>query len=593
MLALVRSRGGAAEATRRVASRERLGEDWEVAQALANQRLLIVGRDEGKAEETAEIAHEALIREWPRFASWVNDDADFQHWLISAEERAADHDLLPDTRLAEADRWLAERAGDVPREVRQLVRDSKSVWLQRVTELENARNRAEARRLAAGAELALISRKTSLQIPIALAVESLRITPVLEGDIAARHAIRTAARQISRLNHDSWVNAVAFSPDGTRVATGSGEDYLGVGSARVFDAATGAEVSRLDHQGPVNAVAFSPDGTRVATGSGDTLSDCSARVFDAATGARSARLDHEGPVIAVAFSPDGTRVATGSRPAMASAARGCSTRPPAASCPARPRRRRERGGVQPGRHPGGHRQRPAQAGQARVFDAATGAELARLDHDGDVNAVAFSPDGTRVATGSGDGSARVFDAATGPSLARLDHDGAVNAVAFSPDGTRVATGSEQSARVFDAATGPSLPAGPRRPGERGGVQPGRHPGSHRQRRAVRRRQRAGVRRGHRRRALPAGPRRRRERGGVQPGRHPGSHRQRRRQRRGCSTRPPAPSYPGWTTTDAVNAVAFSPDGTRVATGSATATAAARVFDAATGAESPGWTTTAR
>ena len=110
MLALVRSRGGAAEATRRVVSRQRLGEDWEVAQALAEQRLLIVGRDEGKAEETAEIAHEALIREWPTFASWVNDDADFQHWLASVEERAADGELLPDTRLAEADRWLAERA---------------------------------------------------------------------------------------------------------------------------------------------------------------------------------------------------------------------------------------------------------------------------------------------------------------------------------------------------------------------------------------------------------------------------------------------------------------------------------------------------
>ena len=36
MLALVRSRGGAADATRRVVSRERLGEDWEVAQALAS-----------------------------------------------------------------------------------------------------------------------------------------------------------------------------------------------------------------------------------------------------------------------------------------------------------------------------------------------------------------------------------------------------------------------------------------------------------------------------------------------------------------------------------------------------------------------------
>jgi WD40 repeat protein len=98
-----------------------------------------------------------------------------------------------------------------------------------------------------------------------------------------------------------------------------------------------------------------------------------------------------------------------------------------------------------------------------VFDAATGAELARLDHDGPVSAVVFSPDGRRVATGSWDRSARVFDAATGAELARLDHGGPVTAVAFSPDGMRVATGSwdrvgggDRSARVFDTANGAEL-----------------------------------------------------------------------------------------------------------------------------------------
>jgi WD40 repeat protein len=85
-----------------------------------------------------------------------------------------------------------------------------------------------------------------------------------------------------------------------------------------------------------------------------------------------------------------------------------------------------------------------------VFEAATWTELARLDHDKAVRAVAFSPDGARVATGSDDGSARVFEAATGTELARLDHDKAVRAVAFSPDGARVATASDGSARVFEA-----------------------------------------------------------------------------------------------------------------------------------------------
>lgn len=72
------------------------------------------------------------------------------------------------------------------------------------------------------------------------------------------------------------MRAVAFSPDGTRLATGGGDPSVqGHGSARVFDTATGAELARLDHDGPVAAVAFSPDGALIATGS----MDGSARVW--------------------------------------------------------------------------------------------------------------------------------------------------------------------------------------------------------------------------------------------------------------------------------------------------------------------------
>ena len=184
---------------------------------------------------------------------------------------------MSDARIGEADGWLAERPGDIPDEVLALVERSKSEWLRRVTELDEARTRAEeaaskaeARRLAAAAELALASRGVPLQVPISLAVESIRMEPTIEGDVAIRHAIRRAPIQRSRADHDGSVNAVAFSPDGTRVATGSSDR-----SARVLDAATGAELCRLDHDGPVTAVAFSPDGTRVATGS----SDRSARVW--------------------------------------------------------------------------------------------------------------------------------------------------------------------------------------------------------------------------------------------------------------------------------------------------------------------------
>ena len=62
ILAPVRGRGGAADATRRVASRDRLGGNWQIAQTLARNLLVTVSHD-NRGTETAQITHEALIRE--------------------------------------------------------------------------------------------------------------------------------------------------------------------------------------------------------------------------------------------------------------------------------------------------------------------------------------------------------------------------------------------------------------------------------------------------------------------------------------------------------------------------------------------------
>jgi WD40 repeat protein len=87
-------------------------------------------------------------------------------------------------------------------------------------------------------------------------------------------------------------------------------------------------------------------------------------------------------------------------------------------------------------------------------------ELVRVNHSGFVAntwSVDISRDGTRLASGSGDGSARICAIATGKQLHRLKHQRTVRAVAFSPDGTRLLTGSEDTtARIWNASTGAQL-----------------------------------------------------------------------------------------------------------------------------------------
>ena len=84
--------------------------------------------------------------------------------------------------------------------------------------------------------------------------------------------------------------------------------------------------------------------------------------------------------------------------------------------------------------------------------------LALEGHEGGVNSVAFSADGTRIVSGSFDKTIRVWDAGTGKSVMEplRGHKGRVNSVAFSADGTRIVSGSDDNTiRVWDAHTGKS------------------------------------------------------------------------------------------------------------------------------------------
>ena len=228
----------------------------------------------------------------------------------------------------------------------------------------------------------------------------------------------------------------------------------------MWDARTGQAVGApLQHQDVVTAVAFSPDGTRVVTASGDKT----ARVWDARTGqAVGAPLQHQARAssgMTLGGGVESRRDAGGDgvgRQHGAGVGRANGAGGGRAAAASRPLWGRWRG------VPDGTRVVTASADKtARVWDARTGQAVgAPLQHQGFVTAVAWSPDGTRVVTASDDKTARVWDARTGQAVgAPLQHQDSVTAVAWSPDGTRVVTASEdKTARVWDARTGQAVGA---------------------------------------------------------------------------------------------------------------------------------------
>jgi WD40 repeat protein len=101
---------------------------------------------------------------------------------------------------------------------------------------------------------------------------------------------------------------------------------------------------------------------------------------------------------------------------------------------------------------------------ARIWDAHTGLELLPpLPQADDVLEAVYSPDGKHVATGCEDGTARIWDAMTGQPIGTvMKETDAIKSVRFSPDGKLLATGSDSNyARIWDAATGKLLFTVPR------------------------------------------------------------------------------------------------------------------------------------
>lgn len=246
--------------------------------------------------------------------------------------------------------------------------------------------------------------------------------------------------------HSSWVHSAVWSLDGKHIA--SGGDY----TVQIWDATTGTRVLTYNgHSSWVQSVAWSPNGKYIVSGSDDHT----VQVWVAMTGGQvftySGHPGGSSGVKSVAWSPDGKYITSGGADNIIQV------------CDATTGgqiltyRGHSSGVVSVAWSPDGKRIASASSDNTvQVWDAMTGGQiLTYRGHSSGVNAATWSPDGKYIASASSDNTAQVWDATTGMSvLTYSGHSDIVLVVAWSPDGKRIASGSnDHTVQVWGAIDG--------------------------------------------------------------------------------------------------------------------------------------------
>lgn len=494
--------GEGTEDTRRRASYSELipqGQDGSTVRTvltrLADARLITTGKD------SAEVAHEALIREWPRLREWLDDNREGLMLQRHLTEAAHEWDLMEQDpsmlyrgiRLAQAVEFASlnpeapnahERAfldASVENEKREerereAVRQRELLAKEQLLEAEQARVEVERKAnqrlrlrafiLAGVLILAVLAAAAAVFFgnranANALAAEQNAQAAGTARDEAKHQERLATARELAasadnNLTVDTErslllalqaVNATAV--DKTVMPEAASALHRAVLTSHALKMVTG-------HTKPVYDVTFNPDGTRFATNS----SDGTTRVWDALTYQELFQIPHpEGWSFNVFFSADGKQIAT-----MGSGADEALT---LKLWDARSGRLikttqlplKSEGWQRNALDPEWARLAITQkGGKTFVFDVETGKELLdfRLDVDHPYQ-VRFSPDGKQLAISSHDGTAGLWDSQTGKHLFTFKYKDQVISVAYNADGTRLAVASfDGTAGIWDTEKGTEL-----------------------------------------------------------------------------------------------------------------------------------------
>ena len=455
-----------------------------VLSVLAEGRLVTV------SEEGVEVAHEALLREWPRLRGWLEEDAEGRrlHQRLRAAARdwdAGGHDpgeLYRGARLASAVDWAATHEADLNAVEREFVAASRAAdersqrrlravlgavgtllvlaVVAGVVALEqrgNARDQAraaDAQRL--GAQALVVD---DLDRSLLLARQGLALDDTVQtrGNLLASLLKSPAALGVLRGDGDP-VFTVEVSPDGRTVAAGSTS-----GELLLFDSRTRRRVATV-RPAPVPSwpgtanLAFSPDGRRLAVAVGTPRGSVVA-VLDVRSRRvlTRARLPRDHYASGLAYSRDGRALDTivfsfEGTPALFTRLDARTGARILGPMPV------NRGGESPlMTTSNGRRLVIAGQGETTVRDAGSLRVLrslsvggARDSADG-TNAYALSRDGRTLAIGGEDGSVRLANVRTGDVRKSSGRHGApVNHARFSPDGrTLVTTGDDSEVILWD------------------------------------------------------------------------------------------------------------------------------------------------